>query len=417
MNVLFSAHVKNREEARICTAILESLKRLGNNLIVLKEENICSGGLSDSFKTYHVKNGQQQCLDLILTYDKAGLDQIEAFTRTNNTPVIALLNACSDYIADYNQIDKVVLLNKPVDYPSILFQSEQVFSWKIPCFFNPNVNYQIKKTRKHKILVDMNGKGSCFSPLYQIIPCLNKLLNYDISVISDIVNLSKMLNENIKVIKDRDADIEHLIEESDIVIGCGETISKTIAFGRPVIVVGERGFGGLITKETFQQQYQNNFQGRIGGEQGEYIPEKLFLDSIFDLAEWQSEFVNIIIQENWELLKHESIKQEKAFNDFLQQIIKSHKQIKDDLENINLKLSINWELVPFSKGNFSFVNALTGHLHCHFEKEEAEIIELFRKESKVRKALEEAGYKEEPRLFLDFIRVLVNEKILVPSGN
>jgi len=160
----------------------------------------------------------------VLTYDKAGLDQIEAFTRTNNTPVIALLNACSDYIIDCNQIDKVVLLNKPVNYPSILFQSEQIFSLKLPVFFRSNVKCQLKKMRKNRILVDMNGKGSSFSPLYQIIPCLNKLLNYDIYVVSDIVNLSKILNENIIVIKDREEDIEQLIEESDIVIGCGDII-------------------------------------------------------------------------------------------------------------------------------------------------------------------------------------------------
>ena len=38
---------------------------------------------------------------------------------------------------------------------------------------------------------------------------------------------------------------------------------------KPVIVVGDYGFGGLVTPDTFRKHYNNRFRGKINGARGE----------------------------------------------------------------------------------------------------------------------------------------------------
>lgn len=40
---------------------------------------------------------------------------------------------------------------------------------------------------------------------------------------------------------------------------------------KPVIVVGEYGFGGLVTPDTLHEQYNNYFRGKINGIKAEYF--------------------------------------------------------------------------------------------------------------------------------------------------
>lgn len=62
-----------------------------------------------------------------------------------------------------------------------------------------------------------------------------------------------------------------LIEESDLIIGAGITAYEGVARRKPVIVVGDYGLGGLVTPNTFRNQYNHRFKGRINGIKGEYF--------------------------------------------------------------------------------------------------------------------------------------------------
>ncbi len=299
----------------------------------------------------------------------------------------------------------------------MLLQPDFIFPWRMSVAI-PNIKkYRIDNPEKPKILVIVSHQNTLFSPLYQLVPWLNKLLNFDIKVVSDNKALAKMLNPNVKVIAKKGTEIDQLISATDMVVGNGDAAQMAIALGKPVIVAGERGYGGLINPETFLLQYHNHFQGRIGGELGEFIPEKLLMDDILDLLEWGSERVNKIVKANHQLLKKESAKQEKAFLDFLQLTVNTHGQLTNGLWAMELKLSSAWQLLPLTQEKFILKNKQTGHVHSYFEKEEAEIILLFNKGIALKKALKASGYEEEPDLFAEFVQDLTHEKILVAYGN
>ena len=51
-----------------------------------------------------------------------------------------------------------------------------------------------------------------------------------------------------------------LIEEADLIIGAGITAYEGVLRRKPVIVVGDYGFGGLVTPDTFRKHYNNRFR-------------------------------------------------------------------------------------------------------------------------------------------------------------
>jgi len=57
-------------------------------------------------------------------------------------------------------------------------------------------------------------------------------------------------------------DIPNVIRQSKVVIGVGRSVLEAVASGKPVIVAGAQGFGGILTKEDFLRLKLHNFSGR-----------------------------------------------------------------------------------------------------------------------------------------------------------
>lgn len=86
-------------------------------------------------------------------------------------------------------------------------------------------------------------------------------------------------------------EAEKLVESADLIIGCGNLAFQGTVCRKPVIVLGNYGLGGLITPKNVYEQCQNNFYGRINGNEGEYFSlgdlkseiEKGFESDLMDL--------------------------------------------------------------------------------------------------------------------------------------
>lgn len=68
-----------------------------------------------------------------------------------------------------------------------------------------------------------------------------------------------------------DDEISAMIEDADLIIGTGAAAREGVLRRKPVIVVGDYGFGGLVTPDTFRYQYNNSFRGKINGTKDEYF--------------------------------------------------------------------------------------------------------------------------------------------------
>ena len=56
-----------------------------------------------------------------------------------------------------------------------------------------------------------------------------------------------------------------------LIIGARGIAYEGVLQRKPVIVVGEYGFGGLVTPDTLHEQYNNYFRGKINGIKAEYF--------------------------------------------------------------------------------------------------------------------------------------------------
>lgn len=71
-------------------------------------------------------------------------------------------------------------------------------------------------------------------------------------------------------------DIDGLIQKADLVIGSKSVALKGVLHKKPVIVIGENGSGGVLTPESFSEQYHSGFLGKVRGELNEYFSFEQF---------------------------------------------------------------------------------------------------------------------------------------------
>ncbi len=420
MDILFSAHIKNTGQDNVVKAILELLSNQKNKPVVFLKEDKYPNTVPKEYQSIHeLKQLPDNKYDLILAYNKVGLEQIKAFAGKSGTPVIYMVNASDiekEYLDDTSKFSRIILLGPLQDFPQALLHKEVMVPLKLPVPICKANSFGFKDKKRPKILIDIEHRNIQYSPLYRIAPLLNTLPNFGIKILSSQA-LPKIFNSHIGILDRDKSDVEKLIDESDIVIGSGNGIRQAISLCKPCIVVGAGGYGGIITPEIFELQNKNGFQGRVGSYLNEHLPEKLILEDILDLLEWGNERVDRIVQANRQLLKRRNDLAQKQLNSLIEKVIKEHQLLNGQIEQVGLKLSGAFSIAPFSKEKFILTNIQTQQVHSQIEKEEAEIINLFKQGRTVKDARMKSGYEEEPEVFNGFVRELVNEKILLVHGN
>lgn len=68
-----------------------------------------------------------------------------------------------------------------------------------------------------------------------------------------------------------DEEISEAVNKAGLIIGARGMAHEGILQRKPVIVVGEYGFGGLVTPDTLHEQCSNYFKGKINGIKEEYF--------------------------------------------------------------------------------------------------------------------------------------------------
>ena len=68
-----------------------------------------------------------------------------------------------------------------------------------------------------------------------------------------------------------DEEISEAVNKAGLIIGARGIAHEGILQRKPVIVVGEYGFGGLVTPDTLHEQCSNYFKGKINGIKEEYF--------------------------------------------------------------------------------------------------------------------------------------------------
>ncbi len=416
MNILFSFAPKSHKQIEDAKKISTVLQNIGKSIFFCKEPFVEIGYPIES----NLNNNIDVAFGIVVSYTNLGLQQVLPFAQQKQIPIIHLVKG-SEIAMEYSNISfvsRIVVIGETELVPMEILRKDFVST--IPLFppFKSFTNQESiplsKDTKEQKhLLIDISSTSLKKTPVYQLARLCNTLIELKITILYKNKSLLPIFNTNVTVLDKNDTSIEILIAQSDIVIANGNTILKSLMAGKLCVVVGELGYGGIINPQTLKAYYQNNFQGRIGGYLNEYIPEHLLRDDIRKLTMLENEDREKLIDKNkkafFELYKEVTKRWENTFS----RVIEQEKEVSTNLINCSLQLSSDFELMPFLNEKFILTYNATRQVHSNFGKEEAEIILLFKEPAKVKDALEKSDYKEESEMFMEFIQMLVNEKILV----
>lgn len=163
-------------------------------------------------------------------------------------------------------------------------------------FFNKNSgdNFShINKSKQSKIelFYKYDNEDKNLKIVASIINFVNKNINLNLTLQlpTDVINILKIsCNNNIKLV---DSNYSVNLFDFDLNIGSEKNALSGLINGLPTLIVGNRGFGGIVTIENLQDFLSSHLSGRLGGEIGEPTPYWILFDEISDFRQ-KKDFYN-----------------------------------------------------------------------------------------------------------------------------
>lgn len=367
----------------------------------------------DASETF-ITSLKNNLFDIVINFSLSLFEQLLTLCETQQIP---FFHVTQDIFfiekkrKNINFLSHFIFLSDSDTIPNLL--SNDDYTYVIPTIFSM-INSPIKKenTKTLTIVINIQCDNIRFSPIYELIPFLNVIPNSSVHIIDDYLQDS-FLNPNIELSRTKNTDIKNLISKADIVIGNRDFIGYGILGEKFCIVIGEKGYGGVVNSDSFNNQYKNNFQGRIGGTLGESTPQTLLNDDIGFFLSMDEEDKNNLYSKNKffleEIQKINLLSLERFIIDKTEKCI----EYNSGFRNTTLMFSNNFELTSISDEKFLLINKRSQHIHSHFEIEEANIIKSFYKENSVQNAMITNKYEQNQDIFIEFVKTLCDEKILV----
>ncbi|WP_165043887.1 hypothetical protein [Dysgonomonas sp. ZJ709] len=226
--------------------------------------------------------------DYIITFDKKSISRIKK-VFWNKSKII--------YITYTSEVAREHFFNEACIYKSFIFLDKKrtlnlvgantniLMNMLAPNFNSDKITNKAEGD-KPRIYIDIDNDMLNSDVCLKILPLMNTLSDYQIYLYTKNRTIASLKNKHIKIVKDLDGIVTH-INNSDIVIGSGYPALLACKLKKKVIVVGERGYGGLVKEASIRAFYLNFFQGRNGGKLDEYIPLQILLQDIQTIIDEQ----------------------------------------------------------------------------------------------------------------------------------
>jgi hypothetical protein len=224
--------------------------------------------------------GVNSC-DSILVLNRKKLKQYVSIFKSIKVPVFYLL-CYSDLEREYTESDTITQTIIFKDIVADVSHFTMAFCVHSDMLL-PHITIPSKKVNKEKKVIYVNIDTCYLGELtfLKLLPVLNRLTDCTVFYQSKAGVGRHWLNKHIQRVSDRQ-DVQELISKANLVIGSGFAAYSAIRQQKKTIVVGERGFGGIVTAETMAYHLSCFFQGRNGGKLDEYIPFPLLVKAIGD---------------------------------------------------------------------------------------------------------------------------------------
>lgn len=410
MKILVLAYLRNEQNALYFKRFLDLLNNIDRDITLLT-----SGHNSIFFNESTIKEDDLIIPDIIIAFNRRGLIKAKKINKSYNVPLIfSFCNSDieSEYNGKWNEWNNLIVINDNNNIITKLFPDYFTTFLNLP-FQYGEYRPTLFDKKKLTIYVGFDDLKKNSSILFEIAPVINSLSQVKFIIIGKGNMLLNHFNTNVQL---NSRNIQ--FEDADLVIGSGTVIEKAIACSKPCIVVGPRGFGGWVTKANLEKQLTTGFQGRIGGNIGEYIPDEILKDEIFDFMDMEQKQIQKVTNENHKLLQKYYGQTIEQLLLSLTNIIKDHKTITEDLLSTKLQVSQIFTLRQINDKQYIIQKRDTKQYHSILDGAEYKVISEFINVNHVSDVIAKCGYDNDAETFLEFIRELINEKILkLPKVN
>lgn len=229
-------------------------------------------------KNFEIKNPCRD-IDCIVCVGDVTPD-LKSYKQQHNCPIVRFLfrsDSSKFFYTDITLVDYtfwVCDLDINILYPYLQTSAKIT----VPFDFSPD---GLPRGEGHDFDIYVNTGEFLYanSALLKIVRTLNRLTQLRIDVCSNSENIKLITNCNI-TIQNSCGNIEEHVKHSKMVIGSGYAILFAIKHQKPFIILGERGYGGIPTRNNIAQLYDEFFQGAIGGRLDGALPENLVYEDI-----------------------------------------------------------------------------------------------------------------------------------------
>jgi len=260
-SVLFSVSIQTFHQQEICKKLLMFLQKNCFKVKVLSNSDILGGDMDENADILNPDDYQ-----VIIAFNKKGYDRVKRLHQAG-IPVIYSFSKddYTEFIDGRSKYDHVLMFNAGKD----IFTDGFITHMNLP-FYVEDIDEMQPKSNVN-IVVGVDN----YRVLLRLFIILYTMSEYTVNAIVADRNGYLMVpeGENINFFT-REDDVESLVKQADLVIGDKYLAMQGIMYRKPVIVVGECGYGGLLKAGNCIEQFKNDFCGRVDGKKEEYFPLK-----------------------------------------------------------------------------------------------------------------------------------------------
>lgn len=338
----------------------------------------------------------------IFILNKKKIKVVKQNPSLKGVPVIfafCVSDTSNEYTFDLNLFDHTIIFeDKTSSIPLSSFINNSFMNMIYVADYNVDNVFVDEISDRPAIYVNIDNNFLGETVFLKVLPIFNQLSKYDFYCYCTNKNYRPLLNKHIKILDDRHNPMEY-IQKSEMVIGSGYSAIMGLLESKKTIVVGERGFGGIVNDENLGSHFSNFFQGRNGGKYDEYIPLDLLKRSIEDIGtpSLSKSIMEHLDSNNCNLIS------------VIERVVSTCEMLNNNLKDIPLILKNEYLLMHYNN-HYWIVNHLFGTFHKRINESECAILSMFSKGCTPQMILNE--YPEYESEVMEFINELINMKVL-----
>lgn len=351
--------------------------------------------------------------DCILVFNKKKLKNHSKAFEGMKKPVIYLF-CISDVVKEYPVLEHVtriiafkdkVLKIQHLPLVSAIYQELilPVDTFQIETMQNiQKQNVTSKEDNRRLIYVNLDDEYFGGLTFLKILSLLNLFRDYEIHYQPKRGIGREFINEHIKLINPQ-SDINDSINRADIVIASGYVAYLATQRGKKTIVVGEKGYGGVVSGDNLEYHMANFFQGRNGGKFDEHIPYPLLSKAIgADVPDMRKIHDKLLLLHN---------RNQDRFIQLIEFIV-SNVAISETDPTTNYIFNQDYTLIK-RNNRFWLCKRVFMKLYKSVNESEVTVIYAFQKPSSIGEVLNMFP-KEYGEIIREYVHELITKRILIP---